>query len=142
LTLIGNSLLHTAVKHNKVKIVRTLISRGADISLINNDGKKALEIVSNPEIRNMILQAAKPKFSIFSSTQTSSNRSLSMVIPKRNKLKRHKTEENKENIHTNSTQTTLNFFQPQTTPIPLTTQYNSSLTSNPKKRKPSDMNHS
>jgi|GEM_PF-6895265 len=139
---IGNSLLHTAVKHNKVKIVRTLITKGADMNLINNEGKRAIEYTSNPEITNMMLQASKPKFSIFSSTPTSSNSSLSMVIAKRNKSKRPKPKQNKENIHTNSTQTTLNFFQPQTTPIPLTTQYNSSLTSNPKKRKSSDINHS
>ncbi len=66
----GNSLLHIAVQAGKVDIVKKLIQKNADITLVNQEGKRAMDYANyngNQDILALLNHAAKPKFPIFSS---------------------------------------------------------------------------
>ena len=50
----GDSWLHMAVKEDKPELVRGLVAEKIDQTLVNNDGKTALEIAQDKELTEII----------------------------------------------------------------------------------------
>lgn len=53
---LGDTALHAAAWKSKVDAVNLLLSSGADASLINCEGKTALELATDPEIIDLLMK--------------------------------------------------------------------------------------
>ena len=69
----GDTALHLATRQNKLNVIKLLTSKGADITIQNNDGKRAYEIATSMGYHTLVTYLFKPKDELLQKIQAMHN---------------------------------------------------------------------